>query len=122
MERGICPRVGLLGEPQAAVCTNIHYAHERSLGQAGVRVRFHSSKQCHTPDSDYVLGPARGFDGVFLAGGGSGHAFKMGPAIGEAMASLALGESPPFDLAQFSPDRPALAADQGGRHTNLVRK
>ena len=58
-----------------------------------------------TPDHDYILSRApTHFAGgrVILAGGGSGHAFKMGPAIGEAAASLALpGVPPPFDLQRF---------------------
>ena len=40
--------------------------------------------------------------------GGSGHAFKMGPAIGDAAAALALGLKPPFSLETFRLDRPAL--------------
>ena len=43
-----------------------------------------------------------------MAGGGSGHAFKMGPAIGDAAAALALGVKPPFSLETFRLDRPAL--------------
>ena len=42
---------------------------------------------------------------VVLAGGGSGHAFKMGPAIGEAAASLALKAEEPFDLERFDVTR-----------------
>lgn len=65
-----------------------------------------------TPDHDYVLGDV-GND-IILAGGGSGHAFKMGPAIGDALACLALREEPPFDISQFSPRRPALHIRGGG--------
>ena len=59
-----------------------------------------------TPDHDYVLSRVPGVQArVVLAGGGSGHAFKMGPAIGDACASLALGSAPPFDLARFDVQR-----------------
>lgn len=59
-----------------------------------------------TADHDYILStvprtPTRSNRGVVLLGGGSGHAFKMGPAIGEAAAALALGSEPPFSLEQF---------------------
>ena len=61
-----------------------------------------------TPDLDYVIDAVPGFPNVVLAGGGSGHAFKMGPAIGAAAAALALGLDHPFDLARFKIDRPGL--------------
>ena len=69
-----------------------------------------------TADHDYVLsraprsariahgGPTAPRN-VVLAGGGSGHAFKMGPAIGECAACLALGEPPPLDIARFDAER-----------------
>ena len=66
-----------------------------------------------TPDHDYVLGPVPGRKGVFLAGGGSGHAFKMGPAIGEALACAALGEELPYDMAKFAVDRGAMREGLG---------
>lgn len=39
---------------------------------------------------------------VVLAGAGSGHAFKFGPVLGEAAASLALGSESPHDIGPFS--------------------
>jgi glycine/D-amino acid oxidase-like deaminating enzyme len=42
---------------------------------------------------------------VWLVGGGSGHGFKMGPVIGQIVASLVLGETsidPQFALARFA--------------------
>ncbi|KAJ8598620.1 hypothetical protein CTAYLR_003044 [Chrysophaeum taylorii] len=66
-----------------------------------------------TPDHDYVLGRLPSNPKIILAGGGSGHAFKMGPAIGEALACLALNEPTPFDISQFKPDRPALVNARG---------
>lgn len=58
-----------------------------------------------TPDHDYIISRAPAHPSIVLAGGGSGHAFKMGPAIGEAAASLALGEAPPFALERFAAER-----------------
>ena len=45
--------------------------------------------------------PAR----VIVLGGGSGHAFKFAPALGELAAELVLGEKPFMDLAPFRPGR-----------------
>lgn len=58
-----------------------------------------------TPDADFILDRHPEADNVWLAGGGSGHGFKMGPAIGELMAGLVLGRAEPeaqFSLARFS--------------------
>ncbi|MFZ5622928.1 MAG: hypothetical protein ACOY71_00685 [Gemmatimonadota bacterium] len=42
---------------------------------------------------------------VWLVGGGSGHGFKMGPAVGEHVAQLVAGTATPlpsFALSRFS--------------------
>jgi glycine/D-amino acid oxidase-like deaminating enzyme len=59
----------------------------------------------NTPDSDFILDrhPARA--DVWILGGGSGHAFKMGPAIGLHAARAVLGQSSPepaLALGRFS--------------------
>lgn len=58
-----------------------------------------------TPDHDYILGRVPNRPGCVLAGGGSGHAFKMGPAIGECAAAIALGEVPPLPTEQLAVER-----------------
>jgi glycine/D-amino acid oxidase-like deaminating enzyme len=58
-----------------------------------------------TPDSNFIIDRHPRADNVWLVGGGSGHGFKMGPAIGERVAALVLGESavdPAFALARFA--------------------
>jgi glycine/D-amino acid oxidase-like deaminating enzyme len=58
-----------------------------------------------SPDSNYIIDRHPGASNVWIVGGGSGHGFKMGPAIGELVASLVLGESQPdpsFGLARFA--------------------
>ena len=42
---------------------------------------------------------------MVIAGGGSGHGFKMGPAIGSCAAALALGQPPPLPVDMFSIER-----------------
>jgi glycine/D-amino acid oxidase-like deaminating enzyme len=57
-----------------------------------------------TPDAHFILDRHPRAANVWFAGGGSGHGFKMGPAVGEIMASLVLGEShvdPAFGLGRF---------------------
>jgi sarcosine oxidase len=46
-----------------------------------------------TPDADFILDRHPLASNVWLAGGGSGHGFKMGPAIGEFLASLVLDQA-----------------------------
>jgi len=43
-----------------------------------------------TPDSNVVLDRHPEWENVWLAGGGSGHGFKFGPALGEFLAGLVL--------------------------------
>jgi len=57
-----------------------------------------------TPDSHFIIDRHPRAQNVWMAGGGSGHGFKMGPVIGEIVASAVLGESSPdaaFALARF---------------------
>ncbi|MEM9443182.1 MAG: FAD-binding oxidoreductase [Pseudomonadota bacterium] len=54
-----------------------------------------------TPDELPVLGPVDGLPGLLIATGFSGHGFGFGPAAGHAMAALAQGQEPLFDLNEF---------------------
>lgn len=75
-----------------------------------------------TPDHDYILDRVPGFDAVVLAGGGSGHAFKMGPAIGELCACLALGREPSLQVGKkFSLQR-LLSVPPGATSWSAPRK
>lgn len=61
----------------------------------------------NTPDGHFVLDAHPGAPNVIVASACSGHGFKFAPAIGEAVADLALGSEPgvdvePFRLARFS--------------------
>jgi len=58
-----------------------------------------------TPDSNFVVDRHPRMDNVWLLGGGSGHGFKHGPALGETMAELILkdGEADAlWRLSRFS--------------------
>ena len=58
----------------------------------------------NSPDGDFILDRHPEAANAWLLGGGSGHGFKMGPAVGEFAAGLVLGERdllPEFQLARF---------------------
>jgi glycine/D-amino acid oxidase-like deaminating enzyme len=55
-----------------------------------------------TPDSHFVVDRHPHIDNVWLLGGGSGHGFKHGPAIGEIMAELILEKRQPAPVWRLS--------------------
>lgn len=62
-----------------------------------------------TPDSHFIIDRHPAAANVWLAGGGSGHGFKMGPAIGELLAACIVDGATPdrqFALTRFAA-RPA---------------
>ncbi|MDB4891314.1 MAG: dependent oxidoreductase [Gemmatimonadetes bacterium] len=62
-------------------------------------------------DGDYLIDRHPGLTNTWLVGGGSGHGFKMGPAIGEHVAALVSEKELPhreFAYARLEP-RPAIA-------------
>ena len=96
---------------------------ERAVSQEGLRsardyiaFRFPALKDAplietrvcqyeQTPDSNFILDRHPRMNNVWLLGGGSGHGFKHGPAIGEMMAELILKDGEPaaqWRLSRFS--------------------
>ena len=81
-----------------------------------------------TADHDYLLDlvpppslPAAAAGArVVLMGGGSGHAFKMAPALGDCAAALALGQPAPLDLRPFAMRR-LLGTHAGCAHGKGLR-
>ncbi len=62
-----------------------------------------------SPDSHFIIDRHPAAANVWIAGGGSGHGFKMGPALGETLASYVLGVLPPdpqFGLARLAAPPP----------------
>jgi sarcosine oxidase len=76
---------------------------ERFPGIAGAPLV--ESRVCqyeNTSTGDFLIDRHPDFDNVWLAGGGSGHGFKHGPAVGEHVCALIEGrttEEPRFSLA-----------------------
>lgn len=74
-----------------------------------------------TPDWHPILGAVDGLEGLFLATGGSGHCFKLGPAIGELVAGAVLGmksayaEVDNFSLSRFAEGREFRSTYGGNR-------
>ena len=69
----------------------------------------------NSPDGHFIIDRHPAAANVWLAGGGSGHGFKMGPAIGEHIARLVLeagAVKPEFALARFA--RPSGTRGPGG--------
>jgi sarcosine oxidase len=59
-----------------------------------------------TPDRDFILDT---MDGIVVAGGDSGHAFKFGPLLGRLAADLAQGKALPAECDRFRAGRFARA-------------
>jgi glycine/D-amino acid oxidase-like deaminating enzyme len=59
-----------------------------------------------TPDTEFLLDRHPDFDNVWIAGGGSGHAFMHGPVIGSYLVSRMAGAPPGPEEARFSLTRP----------------
>ncbi len=62
----------------------------------------------NTSNGDFLIDRHPEFDNVWLAGGGSGHGFKHGPAVGEYIRQRvdnAIAENPKFSLASKTLDR-----------------
>ena len=58
----------------------------------------------NTPDENFIMDRHPAAANAWLLGGGSGHGYKHGPAVGELMAGLVLGTKPLdpfFGLARF---------------------
>jgi sarcosine oxidase len=54
-----------------------------------------------TPDSHFIIDRLPGSENVWVLGGGSGHGFKHGPAIGEMMVELVLKDREPHAIWQL---------------------
>lgn len=66
---------------------------------------------CDTVDENFWIAPDPARPSVVVATGGSGHAFKFAPVLGDVIASIALGE--PHPLAAKFRWRPELTTPQG---------
>ena len=75
-----------------------------------------------TPDFGFLIDTHPDSERVIVASPCSGHGFKHSPAIGEALAYLALDRAPRFDLAPFRFSRFAPPAAEGSRGDGEARR
>ncbi len=75
-----------------------------AIEQVGV-AHYVAGLSTYTPDGLFVLGPAPGLEGLLVATGCSGAGIAASGGIGLALAQLALGQTPAFDLAPHRVDR-----------------
>jgi glycine/D-amino acid oxidase-like deaminating enzyme len=70
-----------------------------------------------TPDGNFILDRHPRMDNVWLLGGGSGHGFKHGPALGQKIAELILKDGEPepiWRLSRFSCRKTSLTTEVTG--------
>ena len=58
-----------------------------------------------TDDWHPLVGPEPDVDGYYACFGGSGHCFKLGPPLGEALADVIAGGTPRIDIRPLRPNR-----------------
>ncbi|MBI2763268.1 MAG: FAD-binding oxidoreductase [Chloroflexi bacterium] len=75
-----------------------------SLEDAGIVAKWSGLYEM-TPDHHAILGPVEGLDGLYLAGGFSGHGFQHAPIVGKILADLVTGTPPPVDVAALRLER-----------------
>ncbi len=104
-ERPGAPRL-LIGGPWDGLDGLAPVAMHRMPGLADLPIRpGWSGLYEMSPDHNAIVGAASQPDGLLYATGFSGHGFQQGPVVGEYLACLALGLTPPLDLAPFSSAR-----------------
>jgi sarcosine oxidase len=81
-----------------------------------------------TPDAHFVIDRHPGLANAWIAGGGTGHAFKHGPVIGEYLAALVTGDAPaaaalapPDDRFALRPRDPQPSFRTSGRKPSEAR-
>lgn len=68
---------------------------------------FHGWSSIYTISDDWhpLVGREQGMEGYYACFAGSGHGFKLAPAIGEALADIVSGDTPAIDISDLRPDR-----------------
>lgn len=70
-------------------------------GYGGAYVTGYSGVYDITEDWYPIVGEEE-LGGYYSCFGGSGHGFKIGPAIGESLAAVIVGQEPPIDISSLS--------------------
>ncbi len=59
----------------------------------------------NSPDGNFIIDRHPEASNVYLVGGGSGHGYKLGPALGEYVASVVLGKRPLMERFRLTASR-----------------
>lgn len=65
-----------------------------------------------SPDSHFIVDRHPSAANVWIAGGGSGHGFKMGPALGEVLAAAVQGQALPTEAWSLSRFRNGVRVEE----------
>ncbi|KAA8562232.1 Monomeric sarcosine oxidase [Pseudomonas extremaustralis] len=65
-----------------------------------------------SPDESFLIGKSKALRSTYFASACSGHGFKFAPAIGDALANMAVGQQPHVSLEAFSADRFDLTSNK----------
>jgi sarcosine oxidase len=84
-----------LASPQAAAWARAYIAHRFPALKHPLITESRVCQYENTSNGDFVIDRHPEFSNVWFAGGGSGHGFKHGPALGKYTAALILGETKP---------------------------
>jgi glycine/D-amino acid oxidase-like deaminating enzyme len=88
-------------DPAGAAAARRHLARRLPALKSAPLVETRVCQYERTPDSHLVIGRHPDFGNVWLVGGGSGHGFKLGPAVGEFVAAQILSPRPPAIPAEM---------------------
>ena len=95
-----------------AAAQEVARARLPGLGEAPL-VEARVCQYANTPSGDLLIDRHPAHKDVWLAGGGSGHGFKLGPAVGAYVAARLAGRGAPEPLV-------ALAAHRAGRERAVL--
>ena len=95
-----------------AAAREVARARLPALGEAPL-VEARVCQYANTPSGDLLIDRHPAHESVWLAGGGSGHGFKLGPAVGAYVAERLAGRGAPEPLV-------ALAAHRAGRERAVL--
>jgi sarcosine oxidase subunit beta len=74
------------------------------IAEAGIRGGWAGLYEM-SPDHNAIIGEAKSISRFLYATGFSGHGFLQGPAVGEILRDLVLGEQPFVDIEPFRLER-----------------
>jgi glycine/D-amino acid oxidase-like deaminating enzyme len=93
-------------DPESARLTRAYVARRFPALAAQPFVETRVCQYETTPDTHFLIDRHPEWSNVWLVGGGSGHGFKHGPAIGEYVLALLDGSTPGDEEQRFALDRP----------------